>query len=157
MKNDKLKTDLEKAMAKYAKSVGTGFEEALRDALTELKHIADKYKVDFQDRVDAAVEVAKEEDSEDAKEFEVELYELHSSKVKVQARNKAEAILKALKAESEPVDDSSEYIEMADGYGVFANDAGLALTKEELAEVTKELGIKPCESIPSFRQVEEVG
>jgi hypothetical protein len=123
----------------------------------ELKHLADKYNVDFQDRVAAAVEAAKEETAGKDKEFEVELYELHSAKVRVHAKDKAEAILRALEAKSEPVDDSGEYIEMADGYGVFANDAGLALTKEELAKVTKELGIKPCESIPAVRQVEEVG
>jgi hypothetical protein len=156
-KDDKLKPALEKALADYAKRVGTGFEGALRDALTNLKHIADEYNVDIKERLAAALEVAKEEDEEKTKEFEVELYELHASKTLVHAKDKAEAILKAVQGEGDPMDDTCEYIEMADGYGMKANDPTLGLTKEEIDKLTKELGIKPGDSIPHLRQIDEVG
>ena len=157
MKDSQLHPLLSKVLKNYALRADTDFEGALRDALTELKHIADKHKVDFQDRVDAALAVAKEEDTDGSKEFEVELYELHASRVTVHAKNKAEAILKAVHGRGEPVDDSSEYVEMADGYGMTANDAVLGLTVEELNHITSDLGIKRLDIIPTLRMIEEVG
>jgi len=157
MKDSQLHPLLSKVLKNYAKSVGTGFEGSLRDVLTELKHIADNHDVDFRDRVDAALAVAKEEDTDGSKEFEVELYELHASRVTVHAKNKAEAILKAVHGRGEPVDDSSEYVEMADGYGMTANDAVLGLTVEELNHITSDLGIKRLDIIPTLRMIEEVG
>lgn len=159
MKDNQLHPLLSKALKNYALRADTNFEGALRDVLTELYHIADEHGVDFQERVGAAVEVSKEEkvEREEVKEFEVELYELHASKVSVHAKDKAEAILKAVHGQGDPIDDTCEYVEMADGYGMTANDAGLALNEEELAKVTKELGIQRLGIIPTLRQIEEVG
>lgn len=152
MKDNELRPLLEKAMEDYAKGVGTGFEGALRDALTELKHIADKYKVDFQDRVDAAVEVAKEEDEETLKEFVVDVYELHHSKHTVRATNRAEAISKFFAGEGSMVDDSAEYIEGADLYGKTPEELGF---DEKEKAFLKDNDINPGEALSGIRGVEE--
>jgi len=58
----KLRLVLEAAVEEYAQNAGTTFEGAFRDALTDLKHLADEKGLDFDERLAAALEVADEED-----------------------------------------------------------------------------------------------
>ena len=46
--------------------------------------------------------------------FEVEQYELHCMKYRVEADNEADAIVKLLDGEAEPVEQSQDMIEVAD-------------------------------------------
>lgn len=83
--------------------------------------------------------------------FEIEQYELWSSKSRVEAKTEAEAIQKLLNGQGTPVDDSSELIEVADTYGLSAENEA-----PELAEALSKLGIRCDDIIPSIRSIEEV-
>ena len=83
--------------------------------------------------------------------FEIEQYELHATKYRVEAANEAEAIAKLLAGEAEPVDQSQELIEVANAYGMAANE------HPELVRALQKLGVKGIrEIIPSIRAVEKV-
>jgi hypothetical protein len=58
----KLRLVLEAAVEEYAQNEGTNFECAFRDALTDMKHIADEKGIDFDWTMGRALEVADEED-----------------------------------------------------------------------------------------------
>jgi len=161
MKDSQLHPLLSKVLKNYALRADTDFEGALRDALTELKHIADKHKVDFQDRVDAAVEVAKEEDSLAAslppeapgdKEFVVDVYELHRSKHSVRATNRGEAIAKFFDGQGTILDNSQEYVEGADRYGKTPEELGFTANEKAFL---KDNDINPDEALSGIRGVEE--
>lgn len=82
--------------------------------------------------------------------FETEQYELHVSKYRVAADDRAGAIAKLLAGEAHPVEQSQEFVEVADKYGLAADDC------PELVQELKRLdvpGIKDV--IPSIRSVEE--
>lgn len=82
--------------------------------------------------------------------YEIEQYELHISKYRVEANSEAEAIVKLLDGEADPMDDSLEYIEVADGFGMPVDE------NRELAEQLHELGVPVGEHvIPSIRSIEE--
>jgi len=57
----KLRTMLEAVIEEYAQNAGTDFMGAFRDALTDLKHIADEKEIDFDETVIVALEVAAQE------------------------------------------------------------------------------------------------
>ena len=57
----KLRTMLEAVIEEYAQNAGTDFQSAFRDALTDLKHIADEKGIDFDETVIVALEVAAQE------------------------------------------------------------------------------------------------
>ncbi len=83
--------------------------------------------------------------------YEIEQYELHSSKYRVEANSEAEAIAKLLYGEADPVDDSLEYIEVADDFGLSVYE------NRDLAEPLHKLGVPVSEHvIPSIRSIEEV-
>jgi hypothetical protein len=83
--------------------------------------------------------------------YEVEQYELHSAKYRVEATSEAEAIAKLFAGESESVDNSLEFIEVADDYGLPVDEF------PELAEALHEQGIRVGEDIiPSIRSIEAV-
>ena len=83
--------------------------------------------------------------------YEIEQYELHSSMYRVEANSEAEAIAKLLYGEADPVDDSLEYIEVADDFGLSVDE------NRELAEQLHQLGVSVGEHvIPSIRSVDEV-
>jgi len=83
--------------------------------------------------------------------YEIEQYELHSLKYRVEANSEAEAIAKLLYGEADPVDNSLEYIEVADDFGLSVDE------NRELAEQLHKLGISVSEHvIPSIRSVDEV-
>ena len=82
--------------------------------------------------------------------YEIEQYELHAMKYRVEADTKAEAIAKLFQGEAEPVEQSQDIIEVADDYGLTADE------HPELAEALRKLGVPVDEVIPSIRSIEEV-
>ena len=83
--------------------------------------------------------------------FEIEQYELFIQRYQVEATNQAEAVEKLLAGEADPVDNSTEYIEVADNYGLPVDQ------NRDLAEQLRERGIAVGEDIiPSLRSIEEV-
>jgi len=61
MNNGELKVALMALITSYQNRVGTTMAGAVRDVLSDLKHISDEEGLEFSERVDAAVEVALEE------------------------------------------------------------------------------------------------
>ena len=82
--------------------------------------------------------------------FEIEQYELHAMKYRVEAASEAEAIAKLFDGEAEPVEQSQDMIEVADDYGMPGEEY------RELAEALRNRGIPVDEVIPSIRSIEKV-
>jgi len=83
--------------------------------------------------------------------YEIEQFELHTTKYRVEAQNEAIAITKLLDGEADPVDNSLEYIEVADDFGMPVDE------NRELAQELAKLGVPMGDHvIPSIRTVEEV-
>jgi hypothetical protein len=83
--------------------------------------------------------------------FEIEQYELHSRKYRVEANSEAEAIAKLFDGEAEPVEQSQEYIEVAEDIGLPADQ------HRELADALRGLGVPVGEAvIPSIRSIVKV-
>ena len=83
--------------------------------------------------------------------FEIEQYELHTIKFRVEAASEAEAIAKLFNGKAETVDQSQDFIEVADAYGMAAKK------HRELVRALRKLGVKGIrKNIPSIRGVEEV-
>ena len=81
--------------------------------------------------------------------FEIEQYELHAMKYRVEADTRAEAIAKLLAGEADPVEQSQDFIEVADDYGLSSDE------HRELAEALRKQGIPVDDVIPSIRCIEE--
>ena len=82
--------------------------------------------------------------------YEIEQYELHTTKYRVEADNEAQAIARLLDGEAEPVDNSLDFIEVADDYGLPVDE------NRELADQLRERGIAVGDDIiPSVRSIEE--
>ena len=82
--------------------------------------------------------------------FEIEQYELHVIKYRVKARTEAQAIAKVLGGLAEPEDGSLEYVEVAEDFGMPADE------DQQLARQLRKLGVQVDEVIPSIRSVERV-
>ena len=83
--------------------------------------------------------------------FEVEQYELHVQKYRVQAKNEAEAVVKVWEREAQPVEGSIEFIEVAADLGLStANNREIAEELVRLGHTVRQ------EVIDSIRSVEEV-
>ncbi len=83
--------------------------------------------------------------------FEIEQYELHTTKYRVEAANEAEAIAKLFQGHAEPVEQSQEMIEVADEYGLPAEE------HRELVRALEKLGVTGLRDIiPSIRSIDEV-
>ncbi len=82
--------------------------------------------------------------------YEIEQYELHAMKYRVEAANEAEAIRKLFDGEADPVEQSQDFIEVADDYGLPAEE------HRELAEALRNQGITVDEVIPSIRSIQKV-
>jgi hypothetical protein len=82
--------------------------------------------------------------------FEIQQYELYASKHRVEASSEAEAIAKLLNGEADAIDDSQEFIEAADEYGLPADE------HQELVAELRELGVSVDEIIPSIRSIGEI-
>ena len=82
--------------------------------------------------------------------FEIEQYELCITKYEVKASSEAKAIAKLLNGEADAIDNSQEYIEAAEDYGLSADE------HPELARELRKLGVVVHEIIPSIRSVEQI-
>lgn len=83
-------------------------------------------------------------------QFEIEQYELHIMKYQIEAKDEAEAIARVLDGETEPVDNSLEFVEVAQDIGLSAEEHG------ELAKELRKRGVPVDEAIPSIRSVVNV-
>lgn len=50
--------------------------------------------------------------------YDIEQYELHVQRYRIDADSEADAVAQLFDGEADPVDGSLEYIEVADGYGL---------------------------------------
>jgi hypothetical protein len=83
--------------------------------------------------------------------YEIEQYELHTMKYRVEAGSEAEAIQNLLEGEGETVEETQEFIEVADRYGLPVTEHA------ELCTELRALGVKGLtDVIPSIRDIEEV-
>jgi hypothetical protein len=82
--------------------------------------------------------------------YEIEQYELCVTKYRVEASSEAEAIAKLLDGGADAVENSHEYIEMAEDCGLPADE------HQELAAELRSLGVPVDEIIPSIRSVKQV-
>ena len=82
--------------------------------------------------------------------YEIEQYEICITKYRVEASSEAEAIAKLFDGGAEVVDNSHEYIEVAEDCGLPADE------HQELAAELRELGVPVDEIVPSIRSVEQV-
>ena len=83
--------------------------------------------------------------------YEIEQYEIHTTKYRVEANSEAEAIVKVFDGEAEPVNDSLEYVEIAEDIGLPVDEY------RDLAEELWSMGVPVDEHlIPSIRSVEEI-
>ena len=84
--------------------------------------------------------------------YEIEQYELHTMKYRVEAATEAEAIAKLFQGEAEPVCQSQDFIEVAEDFGLPVDE------HRELAAALRKLGAMrgKDEIIPSIRSIEKV-
>ncbi len=81
--------------------------------------------------------------------YEIEQYEIHTMKYRVEANSEAEAIKKLFDGDGEAVDNSLEYIEVAEDFGLPVD------VNRELADDLQKLGVSVGEHvIPSISSVE---
>ena len=82
--------------------------------------------------------------------YQIEQYELHSAKYHVKATCEAEAIAKFLEGEGNPVNESLEFIEMAEDRGMPVDD------HPSLVRSLRKHDIAFSNFIPSIRSIEVV-
>ena len=82
--------------------------------------------------------------------FGIEQFELHCMKYRVEADNEAAAVVKLLDGLALPIDNGLEYIEVADDFGLPADDY------RDLADALREQGVPVDAVIPSIRSIEAV-
>ncbi len=83
--------------------------------------------------------------------FEIEQYELHTMKYRVEATSEAEAIKELFDGDGEAVDNSLDFIEVAEDFGLPVEE------HRELAHELHELGVPVGEHVVgSIRAIEEV-
>jgi len=82
---------------------------------------------------------------------EIEQFELHVMRYRVEADSEAQAIAKLFNGEAEPVEQSQDFIEVAEDFGLAADD------HRELADQLRGLGVAVGEAvIPSIRSIVRV-
>ena len=84
--------------------------------------------------------------------FELEQYELFVQRYRVEADDEADAIAKLYKGEADPIDNSLEFVEIAEDQGMSV------FSEEDLAAKLWDRGIIDSSDtvIPSIRNVEQV-
>ena len=82
--------------------------------------------------------------------YEIEQYEICLTKYRVEASSEAEAIAKLFDGGADAVDNSHDYIEVAEDCGLPADE------HRELAAELRNLGVPVDEIIPSIRSVEQI-
>jgi hypothetical protein len=80
--------------------------------------------------------------------YEIEQYELHVQRYRIAATDEAEAITKLFDGEAVPVDNGLDFIEVADDYGLSADNY------RDLAAALREQGVPVDVVIPSIRSIE---
>lgn len=84
--------------------------------------------------------------------FRVEQYELHAACYTVEAKDRAEAILKVLTGKADMNDAGLDYVEVADDY----YQAALGLTEEEATKLQRKgHPANEDDGVPSIRSVEK--
>jgi len=81
--------------------------------------------------------------------YEIEQYELHAMKYRVEADSEGEAIARLFAGEAEPVELSRDFVEVADDYGLPAEEY------RELAVALRNRGLRIGDVIPSIRSIQE--
>lgn len=82
--------------------------------------------------------------------YEIEQYEICITKYRVEASSEAEAIAKLLDGGADAVDNSHEYVETAEDFGLPADE------HHDLAGELRSLGVPVDEIISTIRSVEQV-
>ncbi len=82
--------------------------------------------------------------------YDIEQYELHAMKYRVEADNEAQAIAKLFNGEADPVCQSQDFIEVAEDFGLPVDE------NLDLADELRDLGISVTEVIPSIRSIAKV-
>ena len=82
--------------------------------------------------------------------YEIEQYELHAMKYRVEAADEGHAIAKLFAGEADPVDGSQDFIEVAEDFGMPVDE------NLDLADELRDLGISVTEVIPSIRSIAKV-
>ena len=83
--------------------------------------------------------------------YEIEQYEIHTMKYRVEAKSEADAIKMLFDGEADAVDNSLDYIEVADDFGLPVEQ------NRELADELRSLDVTVGEDIiSSIRSIEEV-
>lgn len=82
--------------------------------------------------------------------FEIEQYELHAMKYRVEAASEAEAIQLLLESEAEPVGQSQDFIEVAEDFGLPSDE------NRKIADELRAMGVPVDEVIPSIRSIVQV-
>jgi hypothetical protein len=82
--------------------------------------------------------------------FEIEQYELHAMKYRVEAASEADAVVRLLDGLAMPVDNGLKYIDVADAFGLPADDY------RDLADALRNQGVPVDAIIPSIRSIEAV-
>ncbi len=83
--------------------------------------------------------------------YKLEQYELHAMCYRVEAGSETEAVIKLLDGDADPVEQSQDFIEVAEDYGMPADDF------PELVEALRRRGMHVNENfIPSIRSIDVV-
>ncbi len=83
--------------------------------------------------------------------YEIEQYELHSMKYRIEAATEAEAVARLFQGEAEPVCQGLQYVEVAEDYGLPVDEY------PELVKALRKLGVWAGDAvIPSIRSIEQV-
>ena len=83
--------------------------------------------------------------------FQVEQYELHAARYRVEANSEAEAISKLFAGQAAPVDGSQVFIQVEDDYGLPADGF------PELVRELRKLGVTNIDDvIPSVRSIDKI-
>ncbi len=83
--------------------------------------------------------------------YEIERYELHAMRYRVESATPAEAVVKLFASEAEPVEQSQDFIDVAEDFGLPAAE------HRGLADDLRTLGVSVGKAIPSIRSCEQVG
>ena len=83
--------------------------------------------------------------------FEIEQYEVHAQKYRVEARSEAQAIKKVFDGEADAVDNGLDFLEVYEDLGLPVDEF------PDLADALRSLGVAVGDClIPSIRSIEEV-
>jgi hypothetical protein len=83
--------------------------------------------------------------------FEIEQYEIHVQRYRVAAKNQADAIAKLFNGEADPVDNSLEFVEVAEDFGLPVEE------NRDLAKQLRKRGVTvDNDIIGSIRSIEQI-